>query len=67
MDSYVSYMWLNIFTFRTPRLYIYIFVCTELIEETTILTGLIFGKRGIFGSGSDSSSFERKFTHTMEL
>ena len=32
---------------------IYLFVCPELIEETTISTWLIFGIQGYFGPGSD--------------
>ena len=34
-------------------IYICLFVCPELIEETTMPTGLNFGLQGYFGSGSD--------------
>ena len=46
---------------------IYMFICTELIEETGRLPGLIFGMWGYFGLARTSSSFGKSFTHLTEL
>ena len=40
------------------------FICTELIEETGRLPGLIFGMWGYFWPGSDKFEFWKKF-HTF--
>ena len=44
-------------------IYIYMFICTELIEETGRPPGLILACRNIFGP----SSLGKKFTHLTEL
>ena len=46
-------------------IYIYLFVCPELIEETTMPTGLNFAYRGILGLVRRNSSLERKITHDV--
>ena len=51
---------------------IYLYVCPELIEQTTLHTELNFGIQGGGGGGilalaQRSSSLERRFTPTMEL
>ena len=38
-------------------IYIYMFICSELIEETGRPPGLIFGMWGYFGPGSDKFEF----------
>ena len=43
------------------------FICTELIEETGRLPGLIYGMWGYFWPGSDTSSLGKNFTHLTEL
>ena len=43
------------------------FICTELIEETGRLPGLIFGMWGYFGLARASSSLGNIFTHLTEL
>ena len=46
-------------------IYIYMFICSELIEETGRPPGLIFGMWGYFWPGSDK--FESwKFFHTFD-
>ena len=46
-------------------IYIYMFICTELIEETRRPPGLIFGMWGYFWPGSDKSE-SWKFFHTFD-
>ena len=43
------------------------FICTELIEETRRLPGLILACGDIFGLARTSSSFGIFFTHLAEL
>ena len=43
------------------------FICTELIEETGKLPGLIFACGDIFGLARASSSLGKKFTNLTEL
>ena len=54
-------------TYKYVYMYVcmYIFVCSELIEETTILSGVIFGMQGYFRSGSDKFESSSQFTTTM--
>ena len=40
---------------------IYMFICSELIEETGRLPGLIFGMWGYFWPGSDKFESWKKF------
>ena len=53
--------------------YIYMFICTELIEQTGRPPGLIlgcgdiFGMWGYFWAGSDKFEFWNYFTHLTEL
>ena len=42
-------------------------VCSELIEETGIPPGLIFGMWGYFWPGSEKFEFWKNFTHLTEL
>ena len=50
---------------RSVLVHIYMFICSELIEETGRLPGLIFGMWGYFWPGSDK--FESwKFFHTFD-
>ena len=46
---------------------IYMFIFTELIEETGRPLGLIFGMWGYFWPGSDKFEFWKNFTHLTEL
>ena len=46
-------------------IYIYMFICSELIEETGTLPGLIFGMWGYFCPGSDKFEFWNIF-HTFD-
>ena len=43
------------------------FICTELIEETGRLPGLIFACGDIIGLARTSSSLGKNFTHLTEL
>ena len=56
----------QIYTIKTRLMCIYMFICTELIEETGRPPGLIFG-RDIFGLARTSSSLGKYFTHLTEL
>ena len=53
-------------TIKTRLKYIYMSVCSELIEETGRPPGLIFGMWGYFWPGSDKFESE-KFTHSTGL
>ena len=67
-------MYISIYTIKTRLKYIYtmcicvriyMFICSELIEETGRPPELIFGMWGYFGPGSDK--FEsRKKIHTFD-
>ena len=46
---------------------IYMFICTELIEETGRPPGLILACGDIFGLARAISSFGKNFTHLTEL
>ena len=46
-------------------IYIYMFICSELIEETGRPPGLIFGMWGYFWPGSDKFEFWN-FFHTFD-
>ena len=46
---------------------IYMFICSELIEETGRPPGMIFGMCGYFWPGRTSSSIGKIFTHLTEL
>ena len=66
---------LDIYTIKTQLKYVYLsiymciymFICSELIEETGRRPGLIFGMSGYFWHGSESSSLGKIFTHLTEL
>ena len=45
---------------------VYMFLCSELIEETGRPPGLIFGMWGYFWPGSDKFEFWKKF-HTFDV
>ena len=45
--------------------YIHMFICSELIEETGRLPGLIFAMWGYFWPGSDKFEFWKNF-HTFD-
>ena len=49
------------------RIYIYMFICSELIEETGRHPGLIFGLWGYFWPGSDKFESWKNLTHMTEL
>ena len=51
--------------FLEGQKYIYMFICSELIEETGRPPGLIFGMWGYFWPGSDKFEFWKKF-HTFD-
>ena len=46
---------------------IYMFICTELIEETGRPPGLIFGMCGYFGLARTISSLGKSFAHLTKL
>ena len=46
---------------------VYMFICSELIEETGRPLGLNLASRDIFGLARTSSSFGKVFTHLTEL
>ena len=46
---------------------VYMFIFTELVEETGIPPGLILAWRDIFGLARTGSSFGNLFTHLMKL
>ena len=46
---------------------IYMFICSELIEETGRPPGLIFGIMDIFGLARSGSCLGKTFTHLREL
>ena len=51
--------------YKTRLIYLYMFICSELIEETGRPPGLIFGMWGYFWPGSDK--FESwKIFHTFD-
>ena len=52
---------------RLKYIYIYMFIFSELIEETGRPPGLIFGMWGYFWPGSDKFEFWKNFTHLTEL
>ena len=52
---------------RSVLVYIYMFICTELIEETIRLPGPIFGMWGSFGLARISSSLGKILTHLTKL
>ena len=58
-----------IYTIKTQLMsvYIYMFICTELIEETGRPPGLIFGMGDIFDLTRTSSSLGENFSLLTEL
>ena len=57
----------HIYTIKTQLICIYMFICTELIEESGRPPGLIFGIGNIFGLAGTSLSLGKKFIHLTEL
>ena len=64
-DFFWKFSSLNIYTIKTQLICIYMFVRSELIEETGRPSGLIFGMWGYFWPGSDEFEFWN-FFHTFD-
>ena len=65
---HISTMWhsLNVLKYFCPlSVYIYMFICSELIEETGRPPGLILGMCGYFWPGSDKFESWKKL-HTFD-